>query len=99
MYVQSGLCNVVCVCCVGCCASSSYRCVGRVSRSGLMGVVEKIRFGDRHPFIVLGLNWGVRLFVLPWVCVLCLYRAKAAEPFSHSVNIDYSCHVGCQCTS
>jgi hypothetical protein len=35
-----------------------------VSRSGLMGVVEKMRFGDLHLSIVRGLFWGVRLFVL-----------------------------------
>ena len=41
-----------------------------MSRSGLMGVVEKVRVGDRHSSVVLGLTWGVRLFVLLWVCIL-----------------------------
>jgi len=76
MDVPSGLCNVVCVCvcvcCVGCC-DSSYRLVGCVYRSGLMGVVEKVRLRDLHPSSVFGLILGVRLFVLLWVCVLCLY--------------------------
>ena len=70
-----------------------------MSRSGLMGVVEKVRFGDRHPFFVLGLIWGVRFCVLLWVCVICLYCAKAAGPLSHSVTGDSNCHDGCQCTS
>ena len=51
------------MCCVGCCASSFWR-TGSVSRFGLMGVVEKVRFGDLHPSIVHGLTGGVRLFVL-----------------------------------
>jgi len=88
----------VCVCCVGCCISS-YMWVGCVSRSGLMGVVEKMRFGDLHPSVVLGLTWGVRLFILVWVCVLCLYCARAPGTLSHSVMGDSSCHDGCECTS
>jgi len=48
---------------MGCCASS-YRWVGCVSRSGLMGVVEKVRFGYLHPSIVGGFSGGVRLFNL-----------------------------------
>ena len=51
MVVPSGLCSVVSVFCVGCCASS-YRWVGCVSRSGLIGVVEKNRLGDLHPSAV-----------------------------------------------
>jgi hypothetical protein len=54
MAVPSGLCNVVCVCCVECCVSS-YRWVGCVSRSGLMGVMKKVRFGDLHSSVVFGL--------------------------------------------
>ena len=72
MVVPSGLWNVVRVCCVGRCVSS-YRYVGCASRSGLMGVVEKVRLGDLYPSSVFGLTLGVRLFVLLWVCVLCLY--------------------------
>ena len=68
-------------------------------RSELLGVGEKVRFGARHPFVVLGLTRGARLFVLLWVCILCLHRAKAAGPLSHSVIVDFSCHVGCQCAS
>jgi len=98
MVLPSITCNVVCVCYVECCVSS-YRWVGCVSRFGLMGVVEKVRLRDRHPSVVLGLTWGVRLFVLLWVCVLCLYCAKADGPLSHSVMVDSSCHTGCQCTS
>ena len=70
-----------------------------MSRSGLMGVVEKVRFGDLHPSVVLGLTWGVRRFVLLWVCVLCLYCAKAVGPLSRSAMVDSSCHAGWQCTS
>ena len=57
MVVSYGLCNVVCVCVcvVGCCVSS-YRWAGYVSRSGLMGVVEKVRFGDLHSSVVFGLT-------------------------------------------
>jgi hypothetical protein len=70
-----------------------------VSRSGLMGVVEKVRFGDLHPSIVSGLAGGARLFVLLRVCVRCLYCARAAGPLSHYVMVDSSCHDGFQCTS
>ena len=70
-----------------------------MSRSGLMEVMEKMRFGDRHPSVVLRLTRGVRLFVLLWVCVLCLYCAKDAGPLSHSMMVDSYCHAGCQCTS
>jgi hypothetical protein len=98
IVVPSGLCSVVCVCSVGCC-DSSYRWVGCVSRSGLMGVVEKVRLGDLHPSSVLWLVGGVRLFVLRCVCVLCLYCARAFGPLSLSKMVDSSCHAGCQCTS
>ena len=64
-----------------------------------MGMVEKARFRDLHSSIVCGFSRGSRLVVLLWVCVLCLYCARAAGPVSHSVMVDYSCHVGCQCTS
>ena len=69
MLVPSGLCNVVCVCRAGYCVSS-YRLVGCPSRSGLMGMVEKVRLGDLHPSSVFGLTLGVCLFILIWVCVL-----------------------------
>jgi len=36
-------------------------------------VVEKVRLGDLHPSSVFGLTLGVRLFVLLWICDLCLY--------------------------
>ena len=72
MVVPSSLCNVVCVCYVRCCVSS-YRLVGCASRSVLMGVVEKVRLGDPHLSSVFRLTLGLRLFVLLWVCVLCLY--------------------------
>jgi len=99
MVVPFGLCNVlyVFVLC-GCCASS-YLWVGCVSRSGLTGVVENARIGDLHHSDVLGFTWGVRLFVLLWVCVLCLYCARAVGPLLHSVMVDPNCHVGCQFTS
>ncbi len=48
IVVPPGLCSVVCVCSVGCC-DYSYRWVGCVSRSGLMGVVKKVRLGDLPP--------------------------------------------------
>ena len=98
LVVPSGLCSVVCVFCVGCCVSS-YRWVGCVSRSGLIGVVEKVRLGDLHPSVVFWLAGGLHLFVLLRVCVLCLYCARACGPLSHSVMVDSSCHDGCQCTS
>jgi hypothetical protein len=98
MVVPSGLCSVVGVFCVGCCISS-YRWVGCLSRSGLMGMVEKVRLGDLHPSTVFGLTWGIHLFVLLRVCVLCLYCARACGPLSLSVMVDSSCRVGCQCTS
>ena len=98
MAVPSGLCSVVCVFCVGCFVSS-YRWVGCVFRSGLMGVVEKVRLGDLHPSAVFGLTWGVRLFVLLRVYVICLYCFRACGPLSHYVMVDSSCHAGCQCTS
>jgi len=98
MVVPRGLYNTVCVFCVGCCVSS-YRWVGYVSRSGLMRVVEKVRFGDLHASVVFGLTWGVRLFVLLWFCVLCLYCDMASRPLSHSMMVDSSGHDGRQCTS
>jgi len=81
VYAMSCVCVCVCVCvlCVGCCVSS-YRWAGCVSRSGLMGVVEKVRFSDLHPSVVFGLTWGVRLFFLLWVCILCVYCDKAVGP-------------------
>ena len=68
-------------------------------RSGLMGMVEKARFGDLHPSPVRGLSGGARLFVLLCVCVLCLYYARADGPLSHSVMVYSSCHVCFQCNS
>ena len=41
-----------------------------MSRSGFMGVVEKLRFGDLHPSFVRGLSGGARLFILLWVYFL-----------------------------
>jgi len=70
-----------------------------VSCSVLMGVVEKARFGDFHPLVVLAITWGVRFCVLFVVRVLCLYCARAVGPLSHSVMVDSNCHAGCQCTS
>jgi hypothetical protein len=35
-----------------------------VSRYGLMGVVENVRFGDCQPPIVRGFSGGVRLLIL-----------------------------------
>ena len=98
IVVPSGLCCVVCVCSVRCC-DSSYRWVGCVSRSGLMGVVEKVRLGDLHLSSVLWLVGGVRLFVLRCVCVLCLYCARAFGSLSLSKMVDSSYHAGCHCTS
>ena len=98
MVVPSGLCSVVRVFSVGCCVSS-YRWVGCVSRSGFMGVVEKVRLGDLHPSSVLWLDGGVHLFVIRRVCVLCLHCARAFGPLSLSKMVDSSCHAGCQCTS
>jgi len=70
-----------------------------VSRSGLMGVVENVTFGDLHPSVIIWLTWGVRHFVLLWVCFLCLYCARAVGPLSHFVMVDSSCHASCQYTS
>ena len=64
-----------------------------------MGVVEKVRFGNLHPSIVRGLSRGARLFVLLWVCVLCLYCDRAVGSLSHFVMVDSGCHAGCRCTS
>jgi len=66
-----------------------------VSKSGLIEVVEKVRLRDLHLFAVFVFTWGVHLFVLLRVCVLCLYSARACGPLSHSVTVDSSCHVGC----
>ena len=98
MVVTSGLCSVLCVFSVGCCVTS-YRWVGCVSKSGLIGVVENVRLGDLHPSAVFGLTWDVHLFVLLRVCVICLYCARACGPLSHSAMVDSTCHAGCQCTS
>ncbi len=97
MAVPSGLWSVVSVFNVGCCANS-YRWVECVSRSGLIGDVEKVRLGDLHPYFVIWLADGVHLFFLLVVCVLCLYCARACGSLSQSVMVDSSCHAGCQCT-
>ena len=98
IYVPSGLCSVMCVFNVECCVSS-YRWVGCVSMSGLIGVVEKVRLGDLHLSVVFWSAVGVHLFVLLRVCVLCLCCARACGPLSHFVMVDSICQVGCQCTS
>ena len=56
---------------LGCCASS-YWWVGWVSRSGMMGDVENMRFGDLHPPLASGFSGGVRLLVLLGGCNCCL---------------------------
>ncbi len=61
VYVMSCVCMRVR--CMGCCVNS-YRWVGCVSRSGLMGVVAKVRFGDLYPSTV---------FVLTWMCVFLFF--------------------------
>jgi hypothetical protein len=71
IVVPSGLCRVVFVGCVGCCASS-YWWVECVSRSWLMGVVEKVRFGDLQPYIVRGFSGRcVFLSFGGLVCFVC----------------------------
>ena len=55
MVLPSSLRSVVCVFCVGCCVNS-YFLVGCVSKSGLIGVVEKVRLGDLHPSAVFVLT-------------------------------------------
>ena len=89
MFVPYGLCSVVCVFSVGCCVSS-YRWVGYVSRSGMIGVVEKVRLGDLHPSAVFWLDGGEHLFVLLRVFFRCLYCARACGPLSHSVMVEFS---------
>jgi hypothetical protein len=64
-----------------------------------MGIVENVRCGDIHPSGVLGFAYGVRLFILLWVCVFFLYCARADGPLLHSVMVDSNCHADCQCTS
>ena len=98
IVVPSGLCSFVCVFCVGCCVSS-YRWVGCLSSYGLMGVVVKLKLGDFHSSAVFEFTWGVHLFVLFRVFILCLYCARACGSLSHFVMVDSSCHAGCQCTS
>ena len=48
MWAPSGLCSEMCVGFVGC-RVSSYRLVGWMSRSGLIGVVENVRFVILQP--------------------------------------------------
>ena len=57
MRVPSGLCSVLCDGFVGCWVNS-YLFVGWMSRSGLIGVVEKVRLVDLHPSIVMGFTGG-----------------------------------------
>jgi hypothetical protein len=67
--------------------------------SGLVGVVEKVMSGDLHPSAVFWLARGVHLFFLFRVCAICLHCARAYGPLSNFVMVDFSRHVGCQCTS
>ena len=65
MRVPSGLCSVVCDGFVGCWVSS-YLLVGWMSRSGLIGVVEKVRLVHLHPSFVMGFTWGGSSLDLVW---------------------------------
>ena len=71
MRVPSGLCSVVCDGFVGCWVNS-YLFVGWMSRSGLIGVVEKVRLVDLHPSVVMGFTGGVLLLTRRGACVFFL---------------------------
>ena len=58
-----------------------------------------MRFGDRHPPIVIGFSGGIRPLVLLGGCDLCLQAARASVPMSHSLIVVSSCDASCQCTS
>ncbi len=70
-----------------------------MSRSGLMGVVEKVKFRGSPSFSCLCVELECASFSSPLdlcsVLVLCQgYRAVVALCDGHS-----SCHAGCQCSS
>ncbi len=58
MRVLSGLSSEVCVGFVGC-GVSSYRLVGWMSRSGLIGDVENVKLPDLHPSIETEIIGGI----------------------------------------
>ena len=68
--VPTGLCSVVCDGFVGCWVSS-YLLIGWMSRSGLIGIVENVRFVDLHPYFVMGFTSGVLRLTRRGSCVLC----------------------------
>ena len=93
MRVPCGLCSEVCVGFVGRCVSS-YRLVGMMSRSGLIGVVENIRLADlHHPSIVIGFIKG-GLLIWQIVCVRCFYACSATGPLSQSMIVESRCQAG-----
>ncbi len=92
MVVPSGLCSVACDGFVGCWASS-YRFVGCMSRSGLIGVMENVRLVDLHPSVVIGFSGGVFLLVRRGGWVRCLYAVRASGPSSLTIIAESSCHA------
>jgi len=52
-----------------------------VCRSGLMGVVEKVRFGDLHPSTVFVLTWRVCVFLFfsKFVFFVCIMLGLAGQ--------------------
>jgi hypothetical protein len=58
-----------------------------------MGDVENVRLGDLRPPIMKAFSVDVRLLVLLWGCVLCVYAARALGPLSQSLIVESSCYV------
>jgi hypothetical protein len=98
MVVPSGLCSVWCVCFVGCWVGS-YRFIGCVSISGMIGVVEYVRLFDLHPSIVIALSGDVFLLVRRGSWARCLHASKASGPLSLFMIVESSCQACPHCTS
>ena len=70
-----------------------------MSKSGFIGVVEKVRLSDLHFPSLIAFIGGVFLLFRRWSCVLFLCVVKAFGPLSLSMIVESSCHAGFQCTS
>jgi len=61
-----------------------------MSKSGFMGVVEKVRLPDLHPSSLIAFMGGTFLLFRRWGCVLFLYIVRASGPLSLSMIVESS---------
>jgi hypothetical protein len=69
-----------------------------MSKSGFIGVVEKVRLSDLQPPRLIAFIGGVFLLFRRWSYVLFLYVVTASGPLSLSMIVESSCHAKFQCT-